>query len=673
MAHAAPEKYVCFAGGYGCLADGTRVTVNTPSASRKMFIEEFHKYFNSSRRVSEVKTRGIVESGVGLVTVEAVLYSGEKDCVRVTHENGDLTITADHVVYTINGEAKVSSLVPGDELIFDSGRPAGTVESMNNDEYVCGLPYHPYAHRYGKKKTRIELHRFIYEAVMNGYTPEAYKQLFRKRPPEGLVYINRHHVVHHKDGNHANNDFTNLQLMSDKAHKRLHADQRHTGVSALKASKVISIEPVGKRRTYDLITKEYPRTFVANGLVVHNCGKTFWGVSSGIIQMAQFPRSRGVVVRKTLPRLKETTMRFFLEACPQELVQDFNKTDRRLTSIHNSTVLFCSADDKKKFESDQIDWFLLDEADEIDEEIFDVLASRLRNPYVDSAYYRGMVVTNPTSRHHWIYKRFTSSNPDFKLFCAPTKENEANLPANYITGLTSRMSPEMAKRFVDGQFSFELVGVPVYHPDFVPSIHCGDFQWNKEMAVVRGWDFGFHRPACVWLQVDQDYRIRVLHELLGKDEPIHQFATRVMAESQRVFPDCMAWQDFCDPAGNQKTDKGEETSVDIVRDIIGHPPSFRRTLILEGVDLIRDRLRTLIGGKPLIQIDNRCEIIKEGFYGGYHYDEKKPDVICKDGYYEHLMDALRYASIGIGMFGGGDVYEVYAQNQDEEEIGKYNG
>ena len=50
---------------------------------------------------------------------------------------------------------------------------------------------------------------------------------------------------------------------------------------------------------------------------------------------------------------------------------------------------------------------------------------------------------------------------------------------------------------------------------------------------------------------------------------------------------------------------------------------------------------------PFFLIDQSCEILREGFNGGYTLKrptrlDPAPDQPAKDGYYEHLFDGLRY-------------------------------
>jgi PBSX family phage terminase large subunit len=371
-------------------------------------------------------------------------------------------------------------------------------------------------------------------------------------------------------------------------------------------------------------------------------------------------------VRESNRKVEETTMRYFKEMCPPELIKNENLQKKKITMVNESVVIFTSSFDKDSFESDQIDFFFMDEAHEIPENCFDVISDRLRNPYVPGSAYRGILVMNPRTKQHWVYKRFfESKNPRFMLYQNSTRENEKNLPEGYVDDLTSRLTPEMRKRFVDGEWGMEMVGVPVYGADFFGDLHVRSLKYNPHRPLIRSFDFGFHHPACLFMQLDEDGRLLVLREELGENETLHRFASRITAITNQLFPECREFQTFCDIAGSQKTDKGDMTSVEILTSVLGHSPNFQKLSIQKSIESVRKRLRTLIAGKPMLLIDSGCSNLIEGMTGGYHYSETKEDVIEKDGFYDHLQDCLRYGEAGLSSFADVSVQETY------EELSEY--
>lgn len=383
----------------------------------------------------------------------------------------------------------------------------------------------------------------------------------------------------------------------------------------------------------------------------YGSGKSMYGISSGIQLTYQYPKNFGVVVRKTFPDLENSTIPAYLDWLPPD-TYEYNKSKHLITVMNGSKIKFMSADDPGTFRSMEIGWYHMEEANYIDKSAHDQLFARLRSQHVPPHTYRGIYTSNPVSKNHWLYQLFkVTGDPDmYAAYKAPSMENKDNLPDGYIETLAAGMTPEEREIYLGGEYLIECEGARVY-ADFLRKLHViinlRD-KYNPFLPVIRGWDFGFNHPACVWLQVDQDGRIKVLHHKLGHQIKLEKFAQQCLAESLKYFPEARQWADFCDPAGNQKKDVGD-SSVEELSKVIGHFPVFRtdNRAIEYGVNEIRKLMSTLTDGQPNFQIDHRCDVLIDGFLGGYHYDDKFPDVIKKDGYYDHLQDALRYAIINL--------------------------
>lgn len=166
-------------------------------------------------------------------------------------------------------------------------------------------------------------------------------------------------------------------------------------------------------------------------------------------------------------------------------------------------------------------------------------------------------------------------------------------------------------------------------------------EFNPSKPLIRSFDFGFNRPAVVWAQMEGS-QIVVLAELMGKEVYLQDFIRdEVLTYQQSLFGQLLHKPiDFCDPRGSDESDKGK-SSVQILNEH-GIFPAYRRTWIEEGIKVMKDLLDTKNeNDEPNMIIHPRCKTLIEGFRGGYHREqgEDKPH---KDGFYEHLMDALRY-------------------------------
>jgi hypothetical protein len=351
------------------------------------------------------------------------------------------------------------------------------------------------------------------------------------------------------------------------------------------------------------------------------------------------------VFRKTLPTLRETTMKTFLSVFEGGLIKDFNKAHLVATLINGSRFIFRPLDDKEKLKSMEIGGFFIDEANEIDKETYDTLKSRVREKVDGKApvRYRGIIALNPVEEDHWIPTLFLHNPPKGHiLYTSTTIDNLRNLPEGYLESLRSTYSKDMQQRMIYGLFGKVHTGRPVY-PQFAKGNYISSIQFDPSLPLVRGWDFGYNHPAVVWLQMRRG-QIRVLGELLGKNIYLDDFITKQVLpmQAQLFGMDIVAHRDFCDPRGSDESDKGK-TSVTILREH-GVYPAYRRTFIEEGVKGIKSRMDTVDPDtkEPNLLVHPRCTNIIEGFRGGYHRADgsEEPE---KDDFYDHLQDALRYA------------------------------
>src|SRR6267142_114717 len=378
-------------------------------------------------------------------------------------------------------------------------------------------------------------------------------------------------------------------------------------------------------------------------------GKTRSGIEELKACALEFPKTSYLIGRKTLPSLKDTTWREFIDCLPHGIIKDYNKAERVVELINGSLFLGRSLDEPKKLESLTLSGFLIDESEEIDKVYFDVLKTRVRqilriNGKKITPRYRGILALNPCDEDHWIPDLFTKIKPkDHAIFFSSTLDNLENLPDFYVDNLKSTYTPDMQQRMIFGMFGRVHRGRPVF-AEFSRGNYIEGITPQDNLVIFRGWDFGYNNPACVWLQF-VDGQVRVLAEKLGRKIYLDDFIKECRQLEKEIFPQHFIWNDFCDPHGSDETDKGK-TSVEIMNDA-GIYPLHRRTRIEEGIKAMRECLNTKgQDGHANFIIHPRCRNLIEGLRGGYHREDGKDDPV-KDGFYDHLMDALRYTVVAL--------------------------
>lgn len=309
----ASGRVTAFDGQSGCLAGDTKVKISRGkrNASRTYTLEDLYIKFNGGNvgghrvwdKTLENRTYSFLEreDAIRQNRIRNVHKQGEQETWTLKTENGlEIRATKDHPfkVLNVNGRGDpnkdnfvhLSDLVVGDEIMFrdmnyvepKTGRKKGRGE-------VYGIKHHPYA--WDKKVDkyvykRIHISRLVYEANMNNIALDDFIHILKndEEKAKELKYLEPKFVVHHKDGDIFNDTIENLEALLKKDHDKLHSELgqsykkfNHTGYGY---TKVTSIEYYGKEMTYDIEMDTEDKNYVANGLVVHNTGKSLFSAKT---------------------------------------------------------------------------------------------------------------------------------------------------------------------------------------------------------------------------------------------------------------------------------------------------------------------------------------------------------------------------------------------------------
>lgn len=225
-------------------------------------------------------------------------------------------------------------------------------------------------------------------------------------------------------------------------------------------------------------------------------GKTMIGSLLGTILCWKYPGILGLVLAKTYPMVRDTTMRTYFEhirafGYKRKRDYDFNKAESLLKFLKwgGSEVMFRHLQDPEKIKSLNAGFVEVEECSQITEADFDMTLTRLRQSGIKRKRWFGH--TNPHAARGWIWDRFVSPEArqnkkvvidpvtrdevsreflpgtdgktwiydiegnllevmHFRRVIAPTTDNKA-LSISYIQSLRQNLDPEMYKIFVLGQ------------------------------------------------------------------------------------------------------------------------------------------------------------------------------------------------------------------------------
>lgn len=263
----------------GCFTGDTLINAQTGKAGPKdRTIKELYDRWQKRfyEKHGDLSVRGLHRERIGRTKVVDISYAGHRPVVKVVFSDGtEIKCTPDHLFYTMNGWVKAADMV-GEYGMKD---PV-TIKSRKKkkwkktpDHRVCVPDCHPFARTQtnsnGSKSKLVEVHRAMFECYANGYdTLDEWRKNMKKT--DFFVDPSKF-VVHHIDGDHYNNNQNNLCLLSDSAHKRLHAQDGENGLAVPVPVECVSVENAGEEDVYDISCDVYS-SYTANGFIVHNCG-----------------------------------------------------------------------------------------------------------------------------------------------------------------------------------------------------------------------------------------------------------------------------------------------------------------------------------------------------------------------------------------------------------------
>lgn len=398
-------------------------------------------------------------------------------------------------------------------------------------------------------------------------------------------------------------------------------------------------------------------------------------------------RTRAVIVRNTMPQLKDTTLSSWNYWFKDGQAGSWRETDKKFTLRFGDVeceVLFRpldTAEDVARVLSLEVTFAILDEFVQIPRAIVDALSARLgRYPSAKDggATNWGMWgSSNPDTEDNWWFEYLHNKdivvqpdedpdaaqakdallgiNRNARYFVQPSgfteeAENIENLPGNaaYYTNQAKGKSEAWVKQFIEAEWGYSISGQPVV-PTFRKALHVAEkpLKYNPHLPLVVGLDPGIGGSALIFGQEDLHGRLLILGELVqqgyGADRLINE---RMMPYVKSRFPGAQLVI-APDPAAANRAQTDEKSVVDVFR------KKFK--VVIESNNRLANRLNAIEHyttrltdvGPALLVDEKECPILARALKGGWRYAlDPKRDVIKgaepEKNAYSHPGDAFGY-------------------------------
>lgn len=399
-------------------------------------------------------------------------------------------------------------------------------------------------------------------------------------------------------------------------------------------------------------------------------------------------RSRAVVVRNTLPQLRDTTLSSWNYWFKPGQAGEWKATDWKFILRFGDVeceVLFRpldTAQDVARVLSLEVTFAIIDEFVEIPKQIIEALSARCgRYPsaVMGGATNWGMWgSSNPSTEDNWWFdylhdpkvniqpgqlrlpkmsaadkaavqaagqalNNVDADDMNSRYFLQPgglvdgqpnpLAENIQNLPGGmgYYVSAKKGKSEAWIKQFLEAQWGYSVSGKPIV-PTFKQAIHVSTsrLQFNPHLPLVGGFDPGIGGAAMILGQEDLDGRLLCLGEIVTSGLGASRFVTeKLNPYLRRHFPmlDPMAFLIAPDPAAANRGQSDEKAVVDILKKHYPVAVETNNRLPLR-LDAIENFTTRLIDGKPALVVDAQmCPLLIRALKGGWRYKLDKNELV----------------------------------------------
>jgi hypothetical protein len=401
-------------------------------------------------------------------------------------------------------------------------------------------------------------------------------------------------------------------------------------------------------------------------------------------------RTRAVIVRNTMPQLKDTTLSSWNYWFKHGQAGEWKETDKTFILRFGDVeceVLFRPLDrpeDVARVLSLEVTFAIIDEFVEIPKQIVEALSARCgRYPskVMGGATNWGMWgSSNPSTEDNWWFDHLHNaeihvqpkedvdaaraadallgrSDRNARYFLQPSgfdedAENVENLPggAAYYTNQAKGKSDAWVKQYLEACWGFSVAGKPVV-PTFQPDLHLSKspLLYNPHLPLVAGLDPGLGGSAFIFGQEDLDGRLIILGELVQSGFGVSRLVSeRLQPYLNRRFPDAQ-FIIAPDPAAGNRTGNDEKTAVDILKRrnfTVSIETNNRLPLRLDAIEHFTTRL---VMGKPALLIDAKeCPVLVRALRGGWRFaldkneNIKNENAVPEKNPYSHPGDSFGY-------------------------------
>ena len=246
-------------------------------------------------------------------------------------------------------------------------------------------------------------------------------------------------------------------------------------------------------------------------------GKTAAIINEGLQLSLDYPGNDGLLIRKTWPSLRDTVLPQMEKFIPDELVDDWNRSEKIITLVNGSKIRYGGIGEKpndwKKKMSGEYGWIAIDQAEEFTEHEFRMLSTRLRL-VLPGIKYKFLLTCNPDPG--WIKSLFVEAPGEDRLFIpALPEDNIENLPKDYLKRMKDSLTPKQQRALLDGDW--EAIGDPDNVFPYSEVKKAVERNLEPTPPIELGVDVARHGDDITSITLREGLKVRIKHRAKGHD------------------------------------------------------------------------------------------------------------------------------------------------------------
>jgi phage terminase large subunit len=400
---------------------------------------------------------------------------------------------------------------------------------------------------------------------------------------------------------------------------------------------VFDMKPSEKQKEFLLSKAKYTAYGGARG------GGKSWALRYKLLLLClRYAGIRTVIIRRTFPELRENHVGALYELAVKTGLAEYSETHKVFRFINGSQIKLGYLDsetDLLQYQGQEFDIIAIDEATQLYERAFTVLAASLRG--ANSFPKRMYLTCNPGGvGHGWVKRLFIDKayregeNPeDYCFIPALVYDNASLIKSNpdYVKQL--EMLPEDLRRaWLSGEWD---VFAGQFFTEFDERIHSAHLTLPKNTEKYCALDYGLDMLAALFIAVDEKGRAYVYDEIYESGLIVSEAAEKIRRKSEG---DTI----FIAPADLWSRQKDSGRSI---AELFAEGGVYLTKLCPERIAgwlALKEWLKTDENGCAMMQIDVKCKNLLRTLPLLMHDARRQGDAATEPHEITHAPDALRY-------------------------------